>query len=318
MSLFSNDHHGWRSRMDFESHMDLKPFKKFAKSAGIPVNNGDEDDALGRSEPFIGATEDEDMDWLCLENVDDLPDKENDIVVEGMLKVGEKLAINAGSKSFKTWLLLHLAYCIANGIPFLGFKTNPMKVAIFDMELFMPSIKRRLRRIQKEMGTGTLENIKVQSLRGKAAKFLKNFDKVAKRLREQGFRVVIIDPVYKFLMGKDENSNGVVAEVLERLTVFCMEAEASLIYVHHHSKGNQSNKEALDRGSGAGAWSRDPDCVLDVTQHEKYTKQDPVYTCFITLRDFPPIDDFVVRWTFPIITRDEQGLDPGALKQANK
>jgi hypothetical protein len=83
-----------------------------------------------------------------------------------------------------------------------------------------------------------------------------------------------------------------------------------MIYVHHHSKGNQATKDSLDRSSGAGAWSRDPDAILDLSEHKKSTPEDRSFTAEITVRDFSPINDFVVRWDFPLLKRDTEGLDP--------
>lgn len=264
------------------------------------------------------SSKSESPEWLKFEDVNDLPDEEAERVIENLLRVGEKLGITSGSKSFKSWLLLYAAFCIANGLDFLGYKTNKSKVILFDLELSRNSLKRRLRRIQKTLGAGSFDNIKVCSLRGKAQLFCKNFEKIKAQIVADNFKVVIIDPVYKFLLGKEENSNGIVADMLENLTVFCMEAQVALLYVHHHSKGNQAAKDPLDRSSGAGAWSRDPDALMDVTKHKQWTKEEPIYTCSITVRDFPPIDDFVVRWNFPILIRDTEGLNPAELKQTNR
>jgi len=259
-----------------------------------------------------------DTSWLKGESVDALPDVEPTRIIEGVLHAGEKLGITAGSKSFKTWLLLYLAYCIANGLPFLGFKTKRSKVAIFDLELSRFSLKRRLKRIQQELGKGDFANLKVYAFRGKARKFCNNLGLAEEEIRIEGIEIVVIDPVYKFLLGKDESSNGMVADVLERLTEFCMEANVALIYVHHHSKGNQAGKNSLDRSSGAGSWSRDPDAVLDLTEHDDSTKEEKIFTAELTVRDFEPISNFVVRWKFPLLVRDEEGLDPEDLKQPSK
>lgn len=247
-----------------------------------------------------------------------MPDDEPQRVIENLLRVGEKLGITSGSKSFKTWLLLYIGFCIANGLDFLGYKTTKSKVIVFDLELSRNSLKRRLKRIQKTLGAGDFENIKLCSLRGKARLFCRSFESIKDQIAAAGFKVVIIDPVYKFLLGREENSNGIVADMLDRLTVFCMEARVALLYVHHHSKGNQAAKESLDRGSGAGAWARDPDALMDITTHKQWTKEEPIYTRSITVRDFPPIEDFVVRWKFPVLVRDELGLDPAELKQPDK
>jgi hypothetical protein len=251
---------------------------------------------------------------LKFESFEDLPDKEAEIVIEGLLRIGEKLGVTAGTKRFKTWLLLYIGYCIANGFEFLNFDTRRHKVAFFDLELSRNGIKRRLRRIQKALGAGDFENLKICSLRGKAKLFCNNFEQIKGRITVEGFKVVIIDPVYKFLLGKEESSNGLVAEILDRLTVFCMDAEVAMIYVHHHSKGNQAAKDSLDRSSGAGAWSRDPDAVLDLVEHKESTQDKRIFTAEVTVRDFQPIENFVVRWNFPLLQRDTDGLDPTDLK----
>ena len=253
--------------------------------------------------------------WLRFERFQELPDEEPEAVIEGLLRIGEKLGITAGTKRFKTWLLLYIAYCIANGIDFLGFKTKRSKVVFFDLELSRNGLKRRLRRIQQAVGSGNFDNLKICSLRGKAGLFCRNLGAIQTLIAKEQFKVVIIDPVYKFLLGKEESSNGIVAEVLDRLTVFCMEAQVAMIYVHHHSKGNQATKDSLDRGSGAGAWSRDPDAILDLAEHGKSTQNDRIFTAEITVRDFPPIENFVVRWNFPLLEKDTEGLNPSQLKQ---
>jgi AAA domain len=265
-----------------------------------------------------GDAADQLPEWLKFENIEDLTDLEPTRVIEGLLRIGEKLGITSGSKSFKTWLLLYIGYCIANGLDCFGFKTNKSKVIVFDLELSAYGLKRRLLRIQKTLGQGTFENIKACSLRGKASKFCREFPRAQQMIVAGGFKVVIIDPVYKFLLGKEENSNGVVADMLDRMTVFCMEAQVAMIYVHHHSKGNQAEKDPLDRGSGAGAWSRDPDTLIDLTPHEDFTNEDKLYTCSVTVRDFAPIENFVVRWNFPLLVRDDSGLDPARLKRPDK
>jgi len=254
------------------------------------------------------------LNWLKGEAVEQLPDTEPEVIIEGLLHIGEKLGITAASKSFKTWLLLYLAYAIANGLPFLGRKTRRSRVIFFDLELSPWGIRRRLERIQKELGEGDFENLKVCSLRGKASRFCTHLVEVTNWVKEQKFEVVFIDPAYKFLLGKEENSNGVVAGVLEELTEFCASANVALIYVHHHSKGSQAAKDSLDRGSGAGAWSRDPDVVLDLTEHDESTKEDRLFCCEITVREFAPLPKFVVCWQFPLLVLDRQDRDPEKLK----
>ena len=40
------------------------------------------------------------------------------------------------------------------------------------------------------------------------------------------------------------------------------------VYCHHHSKGAQGMKKAMDRASGSGVFARDPDAQLDIIELE--------------------------------------------------
>jgi hypothetical protein len=44
-------------------------------------------------------------------------------------------------------------------------------------------------------------------------------------------------------------------------------------------------------------------------------KEQDHFTAEFTLRNSPPIDPFVVRWEYPLLIRDDKGLDPEELKQ---
>jgi RecA-family ATPase len=43
---------------------------------------------------------------------------------------------------------------------------------------------------------------------------------------------------------------------------------AATVYAHHHSKGQQGQKRSIDRSSGSGVFSRDPDAILDLIELE--------------------------------------------------
>jgi hypothetical protein len=256
--------------------------------------------------------------WLGFVGVEELPKDEPQLIIDGLLRVAEKLGITAGSKQFKSWCLLHLAFCIANGLPWLGRKTTKQKVALFDLELSAWGLRKRLETIRKSVGKGDFQNLRICPLRGKARQFCANLEKVQRLIISEEIKVAVIDPAYKFLLGQNESDNALVAEVLDRLTVFCMEAKVALIYVHHHSKGNQAGKDSLDRSSGAGSWSRDPDAVLDFSEQKESEKDERIYVAEITVREFPPIPKFVVRWNYPLLEPDLEGLDPDQLKEHKK
>jgi hypothetical protein len=109
--------------------------------------------------------------WLKLETYGQLFEQEPEQIIKGILLVGEKFGITAGSKRFKTWLLLYLAYAVASGLQFLGRETKQSKVAIFDLESSKNSLHRRLLRIQKAIRQGDFNNVRICVLRRKARRF---------------------------------------------------------------------------------------------------------------------------------------------------
>ena len=80
---------------------------------------------------------------------------------------------------------------------------------------------------------------------------------------------------------------------------------ASVVFAAHFTKGNQAGKESIDRISGGGSLNRDPDGLVTLTRHET----DHAFTVDFTLRDFAPIEPFVVKWEYPLLVRDNY-LDP--------
>jgi len=85
----------------------------------------------------------------------------------------------------------------------------------------------------------------------------------------------------------------------------------SVILSHHFAKGNASGKESIDRFSGSGVFARNPDSLVVLTAHEE---DERTFSCDITLRNFPPMDPFVVQWKYPLF-RVNWGLNPDKLKK---
>ena len=127
------------------------------------------------------------------------------------------------------------------------------------------------------------------------------------------FDLIILDPIYKCLGERDENANGEVAGLLNEVEALAVRSDAAVVFGHHFSKGNQAAKDARDRVSGAGAWTRDPDTVITLTPHE----EEDCFTAEFVLRDLKPRSPMVVRWQHPCMLADGS-LDPNALRQPGR
>jgi len=232
-------------------------------------------------------------------------------LIEGLLHRGSKLSFGGASKSYKSWALLNQALSIAYGRDWMGCKTNRAKVLVINFELQKEFCQRRLhvledaRGIEREPG-----RMDVWNLRGFAAKHEEIFPKIIERIGNNDYGLIVLDPIYKLYGGEaDENAAKDMGALLNSIEQVSVQTGAAVAFGAHFSKGNQASKNAIDRVSGSGVFARDPDSIINLTAHE----EEDCYTFDAILRNFPPIDPFVVRWSYPVFSKAGE-LDPAALK----
>jgi len=231
-------------------------------------------------------------------------------IIKGLLHQGSKFSIGGASKACKTWALLDLAISISNGIPWIGFDTCKGRVLYLNFEIQEFAWQKRMKIVKEARAVTDLTGIELVNLRGKPCDFTILLPQIRDRVKDENFAAIVIDPIYKLYGRTDENNARDVAALLTGVENLASETKAAVAYASHFSKGNQSQKEAIDRVSGSGVFSRDPDCMLVLTKHS----EDDAFTVESILRNFAPIDPFVVKWNFPLLTRDES-LDPDDLKK---
>ena len=66
-------------------------------------------------------------------------------IIDGLLRRGEVANVISGPKANKSWLLLHLALCVATGRDWLGFRCRQGRVLLLDYELERETLSARLR-----------------------------------------------------------------------------------------------------------------------------------------------------------------------------
>lgn len=233
-------------------------------------------------------------------------------IIAGILHQGSKLALGGSSKSYKTYLLIDLAVAIATGQQWLGFNTVLSRVLYINLEIQRPFFTRRLRKICAKRGfklrPGALD---VWNLRDLEISILEIKEKLLGWVEPGDYALIIIDPIYKTFIGKDENATGEIKSVLSSIGQIARELDAAVAWAAHFSKGSQADKEAIDRISGSGVWGRDPDSIMTFTRHE----QDDCFIVQTTLRDFPKVDDFTVRFEDGIVETID-GLDPTKFRRS--
>lgn len=218
------------------------------------------------------------LDWIQAQN-DDLPDVEtlSDIwgdipelspcLISGVLRKGHKMLVSGPSKAGKSFLLLQLVAAIAEGRKWLFWQCERGRVLYVNLELDRASCLHRLRDIYNGMGITSphVDNIDVWNLRGKSLPMNELAPRLIRRAAKRAYSAVIIDPIYKVITG-DENSADQMAKFCNQFDKICAELKCSVIYCHHHSKGDQGQKKAQDRASGSGVFARDPDALIDMVE----------------------------------------------------
>lgn len=219
-------------------------------------------------------------EWIESIN-DDLPDPESleDVwdnlpelapcLIDGVLRQGHKMLIAGPSKAGKSFLQIELCIAIAEGREWLEWKCTQGRVLYVNLELDRASCLHRFKDVYQTLGWGTdnLKNINIWNLRGKSRPMDKLAPMLIRRAAKKNYIAIVIDPIYKVITG-DENSADQMANFCNQFDRVCTELGVAVIYCHHHSKGGQGGKKAMDRASGSGVFARDPDAMLDMIELE--------------------------------------------------
>ncbi len=234
-------------------------------------------------------------------------------VIHGLLREGETMNVIASPKTGKSWLTLDLAIAVATGRPWLGrYETVPGEVLIIDNELHRETSAHRIPKVAQARGVATREineRIFIDNLRGRL-RSIDNLSPYFESLEPGRFKVIVLDAFYRFMpQGGDENDNGTMANIYNRIDSFADRLGCCFVLIHHSTKGSQSSKSVTDVGAGAGAQSRATDTHLVLRPHE----EDGVVVLDAAVRSWAPIDPTCLRWDFPVWSVDDTH-DPAALK----
>lgn len=333
------DHREYQRRVNF--------IYEFCKKNGLSIDQNDKNASRysrlpgikrGKNYQYIVATNigfpsyKEWREWADMQN-DNLPDDFTldtfyydppalkPELIEGILRIGHKLLISGPSKAGKTFILMNLAICIAEGLEWMGHKCKQGKVLYVNLELDESSCVNRFIDMYKAMGIEpkNLKSIIIWNLRGRAVPMDKLTPFVINRYKEKDLEAIILDPIYKVITGDENNATD--------MSLFCsyfdriaLEVKTALVYCHHHSKGaGMKYSKASDRASGSGVFARDPDAILDLVEleiesgmEERYREQVPASSVSLsawaltgTLREFPPLKETRLWFDYPLHHIDE-------------
>lgn len=265
---------------------------------------------------YVEGVTDELPGLTALSEYKDNPPKLPEELIKGILRRGHKMLISGSSKAGKSFLLMELCISIAEGRPWLGFDIRKGRALYVNLEIDPASAINRFLKIYEalKLPPSNMDNILIWNLRGHAVPLDQLVPKLIRRVRDLHLDAIVIDPIYKVITG-DENSASDMGAFCNQFDKICAETGCSVIYCHHHSKGAQGMKRAMDRASGSGVFARDPDAQLDMIQPElsDYVKnfiRDGYATAWrleSSLREFPNITPLNFWFEYPIHYPDTTG-----------
>lgn len=230
-------------------------------------------------------------------------------LIEGVLHQGLKGVIGSSSKARKTWILLDLALSVATGTKWWKWNTIQGRVLVVNFEIPKPFLKQRIEVLARRKNLTDYSQLDIWTLRGHGSNFDDLISAMIERIKESRYSLIIIDPIYKGLSGKDENRAGDIGQLCDLLESLAVETGAAVLYAHHFSKGKQATKDPIDRFSGSGVFARDADSIIVMTKH----KDEDCYTVDLVLRNLAEQESFVVKWDYPVM-RVECTKDPTKLQ----
>ncbi len=240
----------------------------------------------------------------------------NKPIIHGLLREGETMNIIASSKIGKSWLVNSLTISIAAGMDWLGLKVDQGCVLLIDNELHQNTTTYRFMEVTKALNLPShlfSDQLRVRSLRGDL-KDMNQLGEIFSRIKPGRYRVIVIDAFYRTLPdGTDENDNGAIAALYNKLDRYALQLKCAFILIHHTSKGNQAAKSVTDVGAGAGAQSRAADTHVVLRPHEEKDK----IVMDAATRSWPPLDTLVLAKQHPLFVIDDDA-DPTALLGAAK
>ena len=193
--------------------------------------------------------------------------KETPYIVDGLVIEEDINAITAKTGVGKSLFVLKMAEAIDEGKPFLDqYKTQKKKVLILDLEMSEHSIVDRVQTVIENKDCGI--NIFYKNNFDFGNK--NDIEILIEKIREENFGVLIVD-TFSAAHLKEENSNTEMAQILQEMRRVINKTNCTIIFLHHHGKGNAYKNS--DKGRGATAIADKLSSYVSLTGEKKYDDQ---------------------------------------------
>jgi hypothetical protein len=232
-------------------------------------------------------------------------------LVKGLIHRNTLTMFGGGSKSYKTFTVLDLALSVSQGVQWWGREVTQGRVLYLNFEIAPAFFQYRISVMSDaKVLTRPFRDFDIWNLRGCATDIARLAGQIIERCKEANYAMVIVDPIYKLMGNREENSNNEMAAMLNFFEQISEQiGGAAVVFCHHFTKGSASTKAQIDRVSGGGVFGRHPDGIITLTPHE----EENAFVAEATLRNFAPIKPFVLSWEYPLMDFAPD-LDPKKLR----
>lgn len=132
--------------------------------------------------------------------------KQDEMILDGMLRAGELMLLSAPPKSGKSFALLDIALSVCYGDEWLGCQTQPHDVLFINFELTRSAFLNRLHLLAERKGISPATNrLGFLNMRGNAmspleiAQYIAKRVQGAKKLENHDYKLIVIDPLSSIL-----------------------------------------------------------------------------------------------------------------------
>ncbi len=160
-----------------------------------------------------------------------------DWIVENLVSAGSVNIFYGEGGSKKTWALLDMAVCVANGEEWVGFKTCKSNVLIIDEESGRRRILRRLGDVARGHNADEQTPVHVISLAGFDLGDKDWITALMTQIVTTSSRLIIIDALADVMPGRDENLVKDVQPIFLALRQIAEIMQVAIIIIHHANKG---------------------------------------------------------------------------------